>query len=124
MVLERWSSHCIAAAAGELKSELASVWGLVAMRCLVTHSSTWRFPARVVGGPGSGSWDHGAWSHGISLGNWSPRGRTAMPARSSGGPACGRVGGAAFVLFLLSVRLHKPTSASLCNLCTCPFHGK
>lgn len=82
MVLERWSSHCIAAAAGELKSELASVWGLVAMRCLVTHSSTWRFPARVVGGPGSGSWDHGAWSHGISLGNWSPRGRTAMPTRT------------------------------------------
>lgn len=49
MVLDRWSSHCTAAAAGELKSELACVWGLVTLRCLVTHSSNWRFLARAVG---------------------------------------------------------------------------
>lgn len=49
MVLERGSSHCAAAAAGELKSELACDWGLVTLRSLVTHSSNWRFPARAVG---------------------------------------------------------------------------
>lgn len=49
MVLERWSSHCAAAVAGQVKSELACVWGLVTLRSLVAHSSNWRFPACAVG---------------------------------------------------------------------------